>query len=291
MPSEGPGVADPWANCYFSLEVNGTEVAYFLECSGFKSKADAFQIQEGGYNGAIHMRPGYSKWDNITLKHAMNASTQLLEWRDKYLQDDYADRATDTGAIVIRDRNGDELRRYSFTGLWPVSWEGSHLKSGGSELAIDTLEVAFDAVYLGTPPSTPPPDPPIDPPPDELNFGPVQFDYDKDTLKPEGKETVDQVSDAMDKHDIQNLWVEGHTCDLGTHAYNQSLSQGRADACAKRLKKSHPDANIQSNGYSYDYPVAPNNSEGNRARNRRTQFFTSARSGLRPGEIPYKSYK
>ena len=289
MPSDGPGLEDPWANCYFSLEVNGNEIAYFLECTGFKSHSDPFFINEGGYNGAVHSRPGYSKWDNITLKHAMNASTELLEWRDKYMQDDYGDRATDSGAIVIRDRNGDELRRYSFVSVWPVSWEGSALKSGASAIAIDTVEIAFASVYLGTPPATPPDEPPVDPPPDEIDMGPVQFDYDKDTLKPAGEETVGEVDDTMEQHNIQELWVEGHTCDMGTHSYNQQLSQSRADACADRLRSGS--RTIHSNGYSYDYPKVPNNSEHNRSTNRRTQFFTSARSGLRPGEIPYKSYK
>jgi phage tail-like protein len=289
MPSEGPGLADPWANCYFSLEVNGTEVAYFLECSGFKSSSEPFFINEGGFNGAVHSRPGYSKWDNITLKHAMNASTQLLEWRDKYMQDDFSGRESDSGAIVIRDRNGDELRRYSFVSVWPVSWEGTHLKSGASDIAIDTVEIAFASVYLGKPPTPPPDQPQDDPIPDEIDMGVVQFDYDKDTLKPAGEETVDKVDDTMDKHNIQELWVEGHTCDMGTHSYNQQLSQGRADACADRLKS--PSRTIHSNGYSYDYPKVPNDSEAHRRVNRRTQFFTSARSGLRPGEIPYKSYK
>jgi phage tail-like protein len=291
MPAK-PDRGDPWNAHYFSLEIDGEEIAHFLEASGFKSQSTVFEIQEGGANGDTHSRPGQSKWNTITLKQAVNASRKFMEWRDGYVTDEgFGKRKTTSGAIVIRDNDGSELRRFSMTGLWPVSWEGPSMSSGGSDLAVETLEVAFDGVYVGGAPA-PTPEPEPEPTPDEFKTEPIQFKFDSAELTPKGKETCGELADQLEKHpEVQTLYVEGHTCDLGTHSYNQSLSSARAQSVANEMKKQKPNVTYIPNGYSYDYPVAPNNSEGNRARNRRTQFFTSPRAGKRPGELDYKSYK
>jgi len=140
--------ADPYGNYYFALEINNTEVAHFVECSGLKNGCQAFEITEGGYNGHVHKRPGQSKWENIVLKYATSASTFLLEWRDAFLQDEFSQRTQYSGSIAIMSNDGTVVRRYHFTNAWPVSWEGPHLSSSASELAIETLEIAHDGLTL-----------------------------------------------------------------------------------------------------------------------------------------------
>jgi OOP family OmpA-OmpF porin len=67
--------------------------------------------------------------------------------------------------------------------------------------------------------------------------------------------------------------VEGHTDSIGSRAYNQRLSVQRAGAVVRYLATKGIDAGrIQSAGYGDTRPVAPNNSETNRARNRRIEF-------------------
>lgn len=139
---------DPYGSHYFALEINGQEIAHFMECSGLKSTATVFEIEEGGMNGMTHKRPGQSKWDNIVLRYATNASQTLLEWRDEFLQDQFESRPTNSGAIILYDNYGNEIRRYSFTSCWPVSWEGPQLNAGSSELAVETLEIAHEGLYV-----------------------------------------------------------------------------------------------------------------------------------------------
>jgi phage tail-like protein len=147
-PMANPG--DPFNNCYFSLEIEGTEVAHFRECTGFKSVAEVYLIQEGGYNGAVHKRPGRSKWAPVTLKCATSASTELMAWRDEFITDQFTSRPTKSGAIVIRGEDGGEVRRYSFTGCWPISWEGPKLNGNKkSEMAIESVEISFDTLTVG----------------------------------------------------------------------------------------------------------------------------------------------
>jgi phage tail-like protein len=139
---------DPYGGFYFALQIGKDEVAHFMECSGLKTSSSVFEIEEGGVNGYTHKRPGQAKWENIVFKYATNASTQLLEWRDKFVQDQFGSRASTSGAIIMYDNNGSELRRYSFQRAWPVAWEGPSFNASNSELAIETLEIAHEGLTV-----------------------------------------------------------------------------------------------------------------------------------------------
>lgn len=289
---------DPWNNHYFSFELDSEEVGHFKECTGFKTESEVFIIEEGGFNGHVHKRPGASKWNTVTLKFMTSGNSKLMEWRDNYMGEGHYSpgdsprkaRTATTAAIVVRAADGTELRRYTMSGVWPFSWSGPDLSSGGSDIAIETLDIAFDQMYLGNGSPTPAPEPT---PPEEFEpEGEVLFDFNKSTLKPEGKQAVDSVSKQLDKHpEVKTMWVEGHTCDIGTLARNKQLSQERAQVCADRLAKQQPDRKFIANGYWWQYPRVPNKGPASsRAPNRRTQFFTSARAGLRPGEQAYVKY-
>jgi phage tail-like protein len=309
---------DPWNNHYFSLEIDGEEIAQFMECSGFKSSNEVFEIQEGGYNGSVHKRPDSSTWGTVTLKKATTVSTMFEEWRDSFITDEgFGGRASKSGAVILRGEDGSELRRYSFVGVWPVSWEGPSLASSGSDMAMETLEIAFDRVQLGPittpnppPPSIPPPyvPPPAKPPPEakkeepppppphetphEFKPGVVQFDYDSAKITPQGEKVVDNLVKQMKENpEVQTLYVEGHTCDLGSYDYNLDLSSRRAQSVASDLEKKNPGPHYIPHGYSFKYPVVDNIDESHRSQNRRTQFFTDDRNGKkREGEKDYKKF-
>jgi phage tail-like protein len=140
---------DPYGGHYFALEINGQQIAHFLECSGLKSTSAVFEIEEGGVNGLTHKRPGQSKWENIVLRYATSASFELLAWRDKFLNDQFSYKGQEnTGAIILYDNSHNEVRRFSFKNAWPVSWEGPSLNAGSSELAVETLEISHEGLTV-----------------------------------------------------------------------------------------------------------------------------------------------
>lgn len=270
---------DPWGNHYFALELQGLEVAHFVECTGLKSVSTVFEIEEGGYNGNVHKRPGQSRWENIVLKSATSVSMRLLEWRDEFLQDLYQSREGTSGSVVVYSNAGAELRRFNFVSAWPVGWEGPQLNAGGSELGIETLELAHEGIYIdGNPP------PPVERPvvvqtiPPRLDLPPVQFEYDSDVLTPEGKEVCAEAAAQLDALDIEEIWIEGHTCTMGSFAYNQSLSSQRAYAVVRELKaqSSDPTRRYYSQGFAWKYPSESNATQGGKVANRRTEFMTSS---------------
>ena len=103
--------------------------------------------------------------------------------------------------------------------------------------------------------------------------GDVLFDFDKDVLKPAGKVEVDRVVALLKMHPNRDIVVAGHTCDLGSEAYNLDLSQRRADSVrAYAITQGINAERISTEAYGESMPAVPNTDESNRSLNRRVTF-------------------
>ncbi|MCL4692129.1 MAG: OmpA family protein [Candidatus Hydrogenedentes bacterium] len=98
----------------------------------------------------------------------------------------------------------------------------------------------------------------------------VLFDLDKAVLKPEGKAAVDRAVAEFRKQNLDYVVIEGHTCDLGSAAYNMDLSQRRANAVRSYMIEQGVDGGlITTEAYGESRPAVPNSGEPNRKLNRR----------------------
>lgn len=101
----------------------------------------------------------------------------------------------------------------------------------------------------------------------------IYFDFDKATIKPESKETLDVISQYLKKHKAQNFYIVGHTDNKGTYKHNMQLSNHRAKAVEKYLKSiSNIPNKLQSVGIGSISPIASNGSEEGRKKNRRVEL-------------------
>jgi len=141
-------VADPEGNFVFALEIDGIEVAQFLECSGLKSSTAIFELQEGGMNHRVHKLPGQSKWENIVLKYGVTNDSSLMQWRGEVLDDSFGAGNRRNGSIVVKNNQMEVVRRYTFVDAWPISWEGPSFAAAGADLAIESVELAHHGVYV-----------------------------------------------------------------------------------------------------------------------------------------------
>jgi OOP family OmpA-OmpF porin len=105
----------------------------------------------------------------------------------------------------------------------------------------------------------------------------VLFDFNKSTLKPESDPVLERVHELMTKDAALKLEVQGHTDNIGTDAYNQTLSESRAAAVDAWLTQ-HGIAGgrLSSKGYGKTVPVADNGTDEGRAKNRRVEIFNPA---------------
>lgn len=95
-----------------------------------------------------------------------------------------------------------------------------------------------------------------------------------DKLSPQMLALLDNVADALSKDKNLKIRVIGHTCDLGTEAYNLKLSEKRAHAAHKYLlSKNVAKDRIIVEWKGESSPSVPNVSEENRSKNRRVEVI------------------
>ena len=140
------GTEEPEGNYVFALEIDGVAIANFMECSGLKTSTQVFELEEGGVNHRVHKLPGQSRWENVTLRYGVTSDTSLLNWRNELLEDGFQSRRN--GAIIVKDNAMEEVRRYSFVNAWPVAYEGPSFAAGGSELAVEMIEIAHHGLTI-----------------------------------------------------------------------------------------------------------------------------------------------
>lgn len=109
-----------------------------------------------------------------------------------------------------------------------------------------------------------------------VNMSDVLFDTGKYTLRPAAREKLAKISGILQAYPDLKMQVEGHTDNVGGDAYNQRLSEQRADSVKTYLvKQGVPDPNVTSQGLGKSDPVASNATPHGRQLNRRVELIVS----------------
>ena len=109
-----------------------------------------------------------------------------------------------------------------------------------------------------------------------LSLTGVNFAYDSAKIKPESADILDNAVTVMNENLSVHVRAEGHTDSRGSDAYNQGLSERRANAVVAYLVSKGIDANRFSVvGYGEKVPVAPNDTPENMYKNRRVDLVVT----------------
>ena len=144
MPETGDR-NDPYSAFNFLVEIDGVISAGFSECSGLTSETDIIEYRNGDEDITVRKLPGLKKFTNISLKRGYTQSKELWDWRKKVM-DGQTERQP--GAIVLLDEARREALRWTFQQGWPSKWEGPAFNAKNNEVAIETLEIAVEALSL-----------------------------------------------------------------------------------------------------------------------------------------------
>ncbi|MGL4427270.1 MAG: peptidoglycan-associated lipoprotein Pal [Alphaproteobacteria bacterium] len=97
----------------------------------------------------------------------------------------------------------------------------------------------------------------------------VFFEFDKSSVKPEGKETLSKQAEWLNKYASTTVTVEGHCDERGTSEYNMGLGQRRADTTKKSLTSMGvAPSRVKTLSYGKERPVVPGNDESAWSQNR-----------------------
>ncbi len=101
----------------------------------------------------------------------------------------------------------------------------------------------------------------------------ITFDFGRSEIKPHFYDVLNSVALVLNEYDRSIVDVNGHTDNVGSHQSNQVLSEKRAESVAEYLSGQQVDPRrLAINGYGESSPVAANDSDVGRARNRRVEI-------------------
>lgn len=110
----------------------------------------------------------------------------------------------------------------------------------------------------------------------------ILFDVDKSELRPAAKQNLQEMAGTLKKYEKTNIIIEGHTDATGPENYNYQLSERRAKAVEAYLaSQGVPSSRFTVVGYGESQPVASNETEEGRQKNRRVDVAIIANEELK----------
>jgi phage tail-like protein len=138
----------PPASFHFSVafsDLAGTPESSFAEVSGLDAERSSSEIKEGGENRFAHRVPERAKYANLVLKRGVVVGgSRLVTWCKAILEGDLGTPIVPQDIdVILLDPQGAPLMSWNFKRAWPTKWNVSPLNADKSELAIETLELAY----------------------------------------------------------------------------------------------------------------------------------------------------
>lgn len=101
----------------------------------------------------------------------------------------------------------------------------------------------------------------------------INFETGKSAIKTESQSIIDEVAELLGQNTGLNVSIEGHTDNVGDSKSNQLLSESRAKSVLNALvAKGISSSRLKSKGWGQTKPLADNNTDAGRAKNRRVEI-------------------
>jgi phage tail-like protein len=137
-----------WPLPKFRFEVDfGTELkgVAFQEISGLETETQVIEYRHGNSPvfSTVKM-PGIAKYGNVTMKRGIFANDNTFwNWMNE-LKTNTVKRQT--VSIKLLDESGNVAMRWTLNNAWPTKISSTDLRSDGNEVAVDTIEIAYERV-------------------------------------------------------------------------------------------------------------------------------------------------
>ena len=131
-----------------------TPVAGFSECTGLEGTLEVQDHPEGGLNGAVLRFPTRIKWSNLTLKRGLGRGLELWDWFYGFAS---GTGVRKDGVITLQNERHEPHTVWGFRRGLPVKYAGPTLNAAQSAVAVESLEIAHEGLFLipgGPPPGS-----------------------------------------------------------------------------------------------------------------------------------------
>jgi phage tail-like protein len=142
---------DPYAVYNFQIIINGVSddgkaaKGAFSEVTGLDMEVAPIDYRTGAEDIVVRKLPGLKKFPNLVLKRGIIGEVALWNWIKKGA-DGQIQRTS--GSVVLMDENHQEVQRWNFQRGWPVKFAGPQLGAAKNEVALESLEIAHEGLYI-----------------------------------------------------------------------------------------------------------------------------------------------
>ena len=151
MPEDSGRTANtPWPSPAFRFEVDfGTDLKgiVFQEVSGLEAETQIIEYRHGDSPvfSTIKM-PGIAKHGNVTMKRGIFVNDSVFwSWMNDIKMNTIKRR---TVTIKLLDETGKAVMQWMLNNAWPTKITSTDLKSDGNEVAVDTIEIAYETIVV-----------------------------------------------------------------------------------------------------------------------------------------------
>jgi phage tail-like protein len=92
-----------------------------------------------------------NKYGNVTLKWGITDSMELYEKWWKPVEEGKMKEARKNVAIILMDEEGNPAARWEFVEAWPTKYDAPDLNAKGTDVAVETLEIAHEGMKRAKP--------------------------------------------------------------------------------------------------------------------------------------------
>lgn len=142
---------NPYAAFNFKVALDGEtapDFAGFMEISGLDSENAVIEYREGadqiaGSGAYLRKQPGLERYpNNVTMRRGITDNLTL--WTDLRQKVRDATYKPQTLKVTLQDENHTPVRSWTLTNAWVFKLSGPSLNAKGNEIAIESIEVAYD---------------------------------------------------------------------------------------------------------------------------------------------------
>ncbi|HEX2580468.1 MAG TPA: phage tail protein [Dongiaceae bacterium] len=140
----------PLPKFYFSVQLGSDTTVNFQEVSGLESETQVIEYRHGNSPRFSPIKmPGLARVGNVTLRKGIFVNdAKFWQWYGQ-IKGSTVERRT--VVISLLDENGTPKMVWTLINAWPTKVSGTDLKSEGNEVAIESMELAFDVLSVEAP--------------------------------------------------------------------------------------------------------------------------------------------
>lgn len=140
----------PLPKFYFSVQLGDDKSINFQEVNGLESETKPIEYRHGNSPVFYPIKlPGLGRVGNVTMRKGIFVNDQRFwAWYNEIKMNTIKRR---TVVINLLDETGAPKMVWTLNNAWPTKITGTDLKSEGNEVAVESIEVAFETLAISAP--------------------------------------------------------------------------------------------------------------------------------------------